>query len=110
LVVAMLFVSEFGVGFGILLLDISVGAIFAAVIPGTLRSRVTGAFQTVNYGTRPAACSASCSCCRHRCPRTGCPRPSRRRHLYTDKPDEDRDAFCHSVTRVSGSDRGDIRG
>jgi MFS family permease len=54
LVIAMLFVSEFGVGFGILLLDISVGSIFAAVIPGPLRSRVSGAFQTINYGARPA--------------------------------------------------------
>jgi MFS family permease len=34
-------------------LDISVGAIFAAVIPNEMRSRVTGAFQAVNYGTRP---------------------------------------------------------
>ena len=37
-----------------MVLDISIGAIFAAVIPDTLRSRVTGAFQAVNYGTRPA--------------------------------------------------------
>jgi MFS family permease len=36
-----------------MLLDISIGAIFAAVIPARLRSRVTGAFQAVNYGTRP---------------------------------------------------------
>jgi predicted MFS family arabinose efflux permease len=36
-----------------MMLDISIGAIFAAVIPDTLRSRVTGAFQAVNYGTRP---------------------------------------------------------
>ena len=36
-----------------MVLDISIGAIFAAVIPDTLRSRVTGAFQAVNYGTRP---------------------------------------------------------
>ena len=34
-------------------LDISIGSIFAAVIPAQLRSRVTGAFQAVNYGTRP---------------------------------------------------------
>ncbi len=49
----MLFVSEFLVGFGLMVLDISIGAIFAAVIPDTMRSRVTGAFQAVNYGTRP---------------------------------------------------------
>ena len=36
-----------------MMLDISIGAIFAAVIPDALRSRVTGAFQAVNYGTRP---------------------------------------------------------
>jgi hypothetical protein len=33
----------------------SVGSIFTAVIPDPLRSRVAGAFQAVNYGTRPAA-------------------------------------------------------
>ena len=49
----MLFAAEFGSGFGVMVLDISIGAIFAAVIPDTLRSRVTGAFQAVNYGTRP---------------------------------------------------------
>ena len=37
-----------------MILDISIGSIFAAVIPDELRSRVTGAFQAVNYGTRPA--------------------------------------------------------
>jgi len=53
LVLGMLFAAEFVSGFGVMLLDISIGAIFAAVIPDTLRSRVTGAFQAVNYGTRP---------------------------------------------------------
>ncbi len=53
MVLAMLFAAEFGSGFGVMVLDISIGAIFAAVIPDTLRSRVTGAFQAVNYGTRP---------------------------------------------------------
>jgi MFS family permease len=52
-VLGMLFAAEFGCGFGLMLLDISIGAIFAAVVPDTLRSRVTGAFQAVNYGTRP---------------------------------------------------------
>jgi len=52
-VLAVLFAAEFCCGFGVMLLDISIGAIFAAVIPDTLRSRVTGAFQAVNYGTRP---------------------------------------------------------
>ncbi|MBV9380093.1 MAG: MFS transporter [Streptosporangiaceae bacterium] len=53
LILQMLFASEFLSGFGLMVLDISIGAIFAAVIPDTLRSRVTGAFQAVNYGTRP---------------------------------------------------------
>jgi MFS family permease len=52
-VLAVLFAAEFASGFGVMVLDISIGAIFAAVIPATLRSRVTGAFQAVNYGTRP---------------------------------------------------------
>jgi predicted MFS family arabinose efflux permease len=53
-VLAMLFAAEFASGLGVMVLDISAGSIFAAVIPDTVRSRVTGAFQAVNYGTRPA--------------------------------------------------------
>jgi MFS family permease len=49
----MLMAAEFVSGFGVMTLDISIGAIFAAVIPDDLRSRVSGAFQAVNYGTRP---------------------------------------------------------
>jgi MFS family permease len=52
-VLAMLMAAEFIAGFGVMTLDISIGAIFAVVIPDELRSRVTGAFQAVNYGTRP---------------------------------------------------------
>jgi MFS family permease len=48
-----LITAEFLSGFGVMMLDISIGAIFAAMIPDALRSRVTGAFQAVNYGTRP---------------------------------------------------------
>ncbi len=55
LVLALLFAAEFLSGFGVMMLDISIGAIFAAVIPDRLRSRVSGAFQAVNYGTRPGA-------------------------------------------------------
>jgi MFS family permease len=58
LVLSVLFGSEFLVGFGLMVLDISIGAIFAAVIPDTMRSRVTGAFQAVNYGTRPVGALA----------------------------------------------------
>jgi MFS family permease len=53
LVLSMLFAAEFLSGFGVMVLDISIGSIFAAVIPDDLRSRVSGAFQAVNYGTRP---------------------------------------------------------
>ena len=52
-VLVMLFAAEFASGFGVMVLDISIGSIFAAVIPNEVRSRVTGAFQAVNYGTRP---------------------------------------------------------
>jgi predicted MFS family arabinose efflux permease len=36
-----------------MLLDISIGSIFAAVIPDHLKARVSGAYRTVNYGVRP---------------------------------------------------------
>jgi MFS family permease len=52
-VLGLLFLAEFLSGFGVMVLDISIGSIFAAVIPGDLRARVSGAFQAVNYGTRP---------------------------------------------------------
>jgi MFS family permease len=52
-ILAMLFAAEFLSGFGVMILDISIGAIFAAVIPDAVRSRAMGAFQAVNYGTRP---------------------------------------------------------
>jgi MFS family permease len=52
-ILAMLFAAEFVSGFGVMALDISLGSIFAAVIPDQLKSRVAGAFQAVNYGTRP---------------------------------------------------------
>ena len=52
-VLACLFAAEFLAGAGVMLLDISIGAIFAAAIPDRLRSRVSGAYRTVNYGIRP---------------------------------------------------------
>jgi MFS family permease len=52
-VLGLLFAAEFVSGFGVMMLDISIGSIFAVVIPAGLRSRVNGAFQAVNYGTRP---------------------------------------------------------
>ena len=36
-----------------MILDISIGTILAAVVPDPLRSRVSGAFMAMNYGTRP---------------------------------------------------------
>ena len=51
-ILALLFLAEFGSGLGVMLLDISAGTIFAAVIPPELRSRVSGAYMFVNYGIR----------------------------------------------------------
>ena len=53
LVLAFLFAARFGSGLGVMVLDISIGSIFAAMIPHHLRSRVSGAFTVVNYGVRP---------------------------------------------------------
>jgi MFS family permease len=58
LVLALLFLAEFGSGVGLMVLDISVGAIFAAVIPNRMRSRVAGAYMVVNYGVRPVGALA----------------------------------------------------
>jgi MFS family permease len=52
-VIAMLFGAEFLSGFGVMMLDISIGSIFASVIPDAVRSRAGGAFAAINYGTRP---------------------------------------------------------
>jgi MFS family permease len=54
LVIAVLFVSEFGLGFGVLLFDAASGSIWAVVVPDDMKSRVTGAFQAASLGTRPA--------------------------------------------------------
>ncbi len=53
LILGMLFAAEFGSGFGVMILDVSIGTILAAVVPDPLRARVSGAFMAVNYGTRP---------------------------------------------------------
>ena len=50
----MLFAAFFCSGFGVMVLDISIAAIFGVVIPDRMRARVAGAFQSINYGTRPA--------------------------------------------------------
>ena len=53
LVLALLFLAEFWSGMGVMILDISGGSIFAALIPHRLRSRVAGAYMVVNNGVRP---------------------------------------------------------
>lgn len=53
IVLALLFLAELGSGFGVMVLDISVGAIQQALIPDRLRARVSGAYMVVNYGVRP---------------------------------------------------------
>lgn len=58
LVIACLFVSEFVSGIGLMLLDIMAGTISASLIPPALRSRVSGAFNVVNYGVRPLGTAA----------------------------------------------------
>jgi len=52
-VLALLFLAELGAGVGLMILDITAGAILAAVIPDRLRARVSGAYMVVNYGVRP---------------------------------------------------------
>jgi MFS family permease len=52
-VLGCLFVAEFFSGLGVMLLDISAGAIRSALVPGRLMARVSGAYMVVNYGVRP---------------------------------------------------------
>jgi hypothetical protein len=53
LVIAMIFLAEFGSGIGVMILDITGGSINAAIVPSRLRARVQGAYTIVNYGVRP---------------------------------------------------------
>jgi MFS family permease len=48
----LLLLAELGSGFGVMLLDIAGGTIFAGVIPHALRSRVSGSYSFANYGVR----------------------------------------------------------
>lgn len=50
---SMLAGGEFLAAGAALWLDISIGAVFAQDIPDQLRSRVAGAYRTVNHGIRP---------------------------------------------------------
>lgn len=52
-VLTSLFLAEFGSGIGVMILDITAGAIFAAVVPEAVRARVAGAYRSVNFGVRP---------------------------------------------------------
>ena len=74
MILGCLFLAEFGSGLGVMMLDISVGAIFAAVIPDRLRSRVAGAYMVVKASSprtakppperrlRPIESGARCAC------------------------------------------------
>lgn len=53
LVLVLLFTAEFVSGLGVMILDINVGAIITGLTPHRVRSRLTGAWQFVNYGIRP---------------------------------------------------------
>ncbi|MGW2727731.1 MFS transporter [Streptomyces sp. NPDC001494] len=45
--------AEFLAGIGVMLFDVNLNSLQTAVIPDGMRSRVAGAFSTVNYGIRP---------------------------------------------------------
>lgn len=57
-ILVLLVAAEFGSGVGVVMLDITIGAIFAATIPAPLRARVAGAYSTINYGLRPVGALA----------------------------------------------------
>ncbi len=52
-VLAFLFLSEFGQGIGVMILDINAGAMIQARTPDRLRGRAGGAFRFINMGIRP---------------------------------------------------------
>ncbi|MDV9177282.1 MFS transporter [Streptomyces sp. W16] len=45
--------AEFLSAFGVMLFDVNLNSLQASVVPNGLRSRVAGAYSTVNYGVRP---------------------------------------------------------
>ncbi len=57
-ILALLFGAEFGSGIGVVMLDITIGAILTATVPAALRARVSGAYSTINYGLRPVGALA----------------------------------------------------
>ena len=52
LILTLLLLAELGSGFGVMLLDITAGAIFLAVVPEQMLARFSGAYITANYGVR----------------------------------------------------------
>jgi MFS family permease len=52
-VISMLFAAEFLSALGVMILDITAGAIIVGMTPHRLRSRATGALRFVNMGVRP---------------------------------------------------------
>ncbi len=58
-VLSMLFAAEFGSGLGVMILDISIGSILAALVPDTMRARLSGTYMVVNYGVRPLGALAA---------------------------------------------------
>lgn len=50
---ATLGTAYFLIGLGVMLFDVNLNSLQTAVIPDALRSRVAGAYSTVNYGVRP---------------------------------------------------------
>jgi MFS family permease len=53
LILTFLFLSEFGQGIGVMILDINVGAMIQARTPDRIRGRAGGAFRFINMGIRP---------------------------------------------------------
>jgi predicted MFS family arabinose efflux permease len=51
--VLLVAVAEFFNGMGVMVLDVGLGSLYAALVPDQLRARVSGAFLLVNYGVRP---------------------------------------------------------
>ena len=53
LVLLLLFLAEFGSGFGVMILDINAGALLIGRTPDQIRGRANGAFRFINMGIRP---------------------------------------------------------
>ena len=49
----MVLLAEAVAGFGVMVFDINLNSIMAAVTADDMRSRVAGVFGTINYGARP---------------------------------------------------------